>query len=208
MCVYPKSLVSLLFRKISSVLLLASFLVASSAHAVDPWPKRLILIRHAEDDDHTGLLLKKGQDRAEALSLEFAPGGDLSKKYGEISAIYACKQKNSKAMSHSMQTVKPLSDVLHLPIQAPHIPQKAAEMADVLLADANIYGKTAIVAWTHENLANLAHALGVKPRPDDWDNKVFDRMWILDFSPSKKGTHAVVSFRSVPESVLPGDSSH
>ena len=68
------------------------------------------------------------------------------------------------------------------------------------LANPAYRGKTVVVCWTHHNIADLARALGVIPKPPPWRDDVFDRFYLINFS-SRTPT-----LQSLPQRLLPGDA--
>ena len=62
-------------------------------------------------------------------------------------------------------------------------------------------GKTVLVCWEHKKIPEMLLAFGWPQGPKRWDDKVFDRLWILDFDRGRP-----VRFRDLPEKLLPEDS--
>jgi hypothetical protein len=94
----------------------------------------------------------------------------------------------------------PLGHSLKLPVQTPFHSKDFARLAARVLSDPAFRGKTVVICWTHHNLPEFAGALGVKPELPAWKNKVFDRLWVINFSAN------TVQLRDQPQRLLPGDS--
>ena len=64
--------------------------------------------------------------------------------------------------------------------------------------DSNLNGRTVVICWEHSYIINLVRAFGYNSVPAAWDESVFDRTWILNFT----GDH-VSSFEDIPQKLLP-----
>jgi broad specificity phosphatase PhoE len=158
-------------------------------------PHIIMIIRHAEKtgEKSDSDLSKKGYERANALATVFPahfPRPD-----------YLIATKRSKNSNRPVETITPLSKVLHEEIEAKYKDKEFDKLAHELLTDPKYTGKTLLIAWHHGKLPELAKALGAKDVPDEWDDNVFNRVWELTY---KKGA---VTFKDLPENALPEDSA-
>jgi phosphohistidine phosphatase SixA len=166
----------------------------AASDAPYPGPHIIMIIRHAEKtgDKLDADLSKKGYERAEALAKVFPaqfPRPD-----------YLIATKRSKNSNRPVETITPLSKVLHEEIEAKYGDKEYDQLAHELLTDPKYAGKTVLIAWHHGNLPELAEALGAKDAPDKWDDDVFNRVWEITY---EKGT---VQFKDLPENALPEDA--
>src|SRR5262249_35705980 len=98
------------------------------------------------------------------------------------------------------ETLQPLAERLHLPIQTPFPSKDFAALADKVLSDQALAGKTVVICWVHEELPALARKLGVKPEPEPWPADVYDRVWLITYHKR----HAILT--TLAQRLLPGDS--
>ncbi len=102
--------------------------------------------------------------------------------------------------NRSLQTLLPLAEALHLPIDDSFRDREYADLAASLLSGKYV-GKVVLVAWHHGKLPQLAAALGATPPYDPWPSEQFDRIWRIDFLNGK------VTLKDLPYALLPGDSN-
>ncbi len=165
-------------------------------------PARVILLRHAEkppgeSDVH---LSERGEARARALVGFFATG-PVGATNALPAALFAPKFTGRGRGIRPYETLGPLAQHLHLPVQMPYGPAGYAELARQILGDPLLDGKTAIVCWVHDYLPELAKAFGVAPKPERWKGSVYDRVWVITY---RKHRATLVS---LPQKLLPGDAS-
>jgi phosphohistidine phosphatase SixA len=172
--------------------------IAFSAPTTQPLgPHIVMIIRHAEKPDQTDgtvdiNLSKKGFERAAALAKV------IPDHFPKPDFLIATKQ--SKSSNRPFETITPLSQALHEPIETPFKDDEFAQAAKEVLTNPKYVGKTVLIAWHHGKIPQLAKALGVKEVPDKWDPKVFDRVWEITYD---GGT---ASWKDLPQNALPGDS--
>jgi hypothetical protein len=178
------------------------------------YPQHILLIRHAEktgdtDDVH---LSKQGQERAEVLEKLFVATKNRPEPFPTPDFIFAaCHHKDSQ---RPIETVTPLAKKLKLTVndnfdsKLPAPDKKddmkkagAAELRDELFGSTKYYGKTILVSWRHSTLPDLARTLKANKVPEKWEDKVFDRVWQIDYDDQGNTT-----FRDLPQRLLPGDS--
>lgn len=168
-------------------------------------PARVVLIRHAEKISDAELdLSPRGFERADALP-KF-----IEDKFGFPIAIFPMmpKQEDGADVSsrRSVQTVLPLANDLQaraIPFyfRAEYTRNKTEKMVKEIKSNPNYDGKLVLICWQHEKLSEIARELGVK-KVKDWNSSVFDRAWVIDFSPKGK----VTDFQDVAQNLLSGDS--
>ncbi len=168
--------------------LLSPFLARADAGR----PKQIYLIRHGEKTgDKSDIHLNpRGMERAAALSKLF-PG-----RFEPPEVLFASHQ--SAHSNREVETIRPLAQSLHLPIDDSFADEDYARLARRLLT--GFAGKTILVCWHHGNLPAFAAALGVKNPPSPWPDTQFDRLWKISFG----ATGAVME--NLPEHLLAGDS--
>jgi broad specificity phosphatase PhoE len=155
-------------------------------------PKVIYIIRHAEKPDggDDPDLSPKGYERAAALA------NVIPDHFSVPDMIFAAAK--SKHSDRPVETVTPLAQNLHLSIQDNVSDKDYADLAHALLTDPRYTGKTILICWHHEEIPDLAQALGADA-PKKWSSDVFDRVWELTFDQG----HVV--FQNLPEKALPGD---
>jgi hypothetical protein len=104
--------------------------------------------------------------------------------------------------NRAYETIIPLASCLKLPIDNNYSDSKddIDRLADDVLRNPKFIGKCVLICWHHGKIANLAHKLGVKPKPDEWDPMVFDRIWSIHYK------DAAAQMQNLPERLLHGDA--
>jgi hypothetical protein len=173
-----------------------------AAETVLAAPARVILLRHAEKppDKSTVHLSERGESRACAL-LALLEVRSVMGTNGPPAALFAPKFTRQGHSRRPYETLKRLADHLKLSVQMPYGPSDYAALANRVLSDPALDGKTVIVCWIHDHLPALAKALGVKPEPGRWKSSVYDRIWIITY----KDHRAILA--DLPQKLLPGDSA-
>jgi len=166
-------------------------------------PAQIILLRHAEKpDDETALHLSaRGEQRARALA-DFLGKPNALTSNAPITALYATRVTRHAHSQRTGQTLAPLAKRMSLPVRTPYESEQYAFLARDILSNRAYQGKTVVICWTHHDMAELAEALGVLPKPPKWKDKTFDRLWIIH-----PGGHSA-GFQDVPQRLLQGDSKH
>jgi len=164
-------------------------------------PAQIILLRHAEkpDEKENSHLSLQGRERAMALAPFLAGTPELTKS-GPPNALFAAKPTARDHSRRAFETLTPASEQWKITLQTPFGAQDYEALAKLLLQDAELRGKNVVVCWPHEFLANIAAALGVKPRPSDWKGSVYDRVWLISFP------HGKATLTDLPQRLLFGDS--
>jgi hypothetical protein len=159
-------------------LLLAWMLFVPSAQSQTPG-LTVVIIRHGERNDATGNLSCKGLHRAMALPQV------MNAKFKTFSAIYVPALGGGKSTSHArmFQTATPVAVQDNLPLNSKFAVGAANELATDILKKTG----TVLVVWEHDNISDIAAALGVKDKHLKWGDSDFDSIWILRIGTSKKG---------------------
>lgn len=173
----------------------------AGAHFAPACPAQVILLRHAEKpaDESDSRLSEKGRLRAEALAGWITNTPAVVAK-GFPAAIFASKPSARGHSGRASETVQPMAERLNLPLRTPFRPADYRAMAEHVLSDPEFDDKTVVICWVHDYLPELAHALGVKPKPKEWDSDVFDRAWIITYG--KKGA----TLKSIRQKLYLGDA--
>lgn len=160
-------------------------------------PATILLIRHAEKlTDGQIDLSPTGFERAKLIPQLFAPGHTPALPIPQ--ALFATHL--SKHSNRPVQTITPLSESLHLPIDNTTLNDDYAQLAQKLLSGAYA-GKVVLVSWHHGNLPAFATALGATPPYAQWPEAQFDRIWRIDYKDGK------ATLTDVPQDLMPGDSN-
>ncbi len=171
----------------------AALINLTAAADVPGRPSEILIIRHAEkpEPERDVHLNDRGRARAEALP------GLFTSRFARPEFLFAAEQ--SKFSNHSYETLAPLARVLDLPIDH-HLPDnKYRALAKLILTDPRYRGKRIFICWHHESIPHLAQALGATGTPTNWRDKVYDRVWRLQYSGD------TVVFENLPQQLLPGD---
>ena len=160
-------------------------------------PATILLIRHAEKlTDGQIDLSPTGFERAKLIPQLFAPGHTPALPTPQV--LFATHL--SKHSNRPVQTITPLSEALHLPIDHTIENDEYAQLAQTLLSGKYV-GKIVLVAWHHGNLPALATALGATPPYAKWPETQFDRVWKIDYKDGK------ATLTDLPQHLIPGDSN-
>ena len=164
-------------------------------------PAKIILFRHAEEaeDGSKESLSRRGQERAMALvpmlthTPEFLAGDARA-------VLFATKLSPHATDNHTHETLQPLASQLGLKINAPYANSDYQALARYLLTSDTCKEKTIVICWTHSHIAGLLLALGVKPEPEPWSKRVYDRLVVVIYD---QGTARMIN---LPQKLLFGDS--
>lgn len=192
-------------RKILLTLLFCA--IAAPAFAA---PAQVILIRHAEKPEYGNELSEKGYKRAEAL-VNFFRTAPAVTGYGTPVAIYAMAPKNEDSSVRAIQTVKPLANALAITLNTGFTRGQAHKLVADIMENPKYTGRMVLVCWQHGHLTDIVRELAeYSPYgpaapvalPAAWPDSSFDRAWIIDLYRGR-----VLSFKDVPQRLLPGDSN-
>lgn len=137
---------------------------------------KVVIIRHAEKAKDGDNLSCQGQNRALQLA------NVLHQKINKPDFTYVPALKLDKATKHSrmFQTVTPFAVKYDLTINSKYAVDDFKEMAKSVLKK----NGTVLMVWSHAEIHDLAHALGVKDAPD-WQDTDFDTIWAITYANGK-----------------------
>jgi hypothetical protein len=176
-------------------------LLLCNALAAFGQPAHIILLRHAEKPDNPAdvHLSPQGQERARALVSLFGSNSPLTSN-APVAALYATRVTRHDHSQRTGETLAPLAKELGLSVQTPYETSFYPLLARDVLANSAYLGKTVVICWTHHHIADLAGALGVKPKPAPWKDRTFDRLWLI------KPTGGSAGLQDLPQRLLKGDT--
>lgn len=159
-------------------------------------PATILLIRHAEKlTDGQIDLSPIGFERARLLPKVFAPGARPDLPTPQV--LFATHE--SAHSNRPIQTLTPLAEALHLPIDDRFRDEDYAALASTLLSG-KYAGKVVLIVWHHGKIPQLATALGATPPYKPWPEQQYDRIWRIDYVKGK------VTLQDLPYALMPGDS--
>ncbi len=174
---------------------------AAPAHFVaEKAPAIVLILRHAEKpiDDKASDLAPQGYKRAMALpGLFFPQSGSSVPRFPRPDALFATAV--SKHSNRPIETITPLSQALHLPINRDFEDAETGSIAKEVLSG-RYAGKTVLICWHHGEIHNIAKAFGVADAPK-WKEEVFDQVWQIEWHDGQ----AVLTI--LPQQLMPGDST-
>ncbi|HEY7636266.1 MAG TPA: hypothetical protein VH763_12005 [Gemmatimonadales bacterium] len=162
--------------------MLVGLLAATSSLSPSPQPAQIILLRHADepDDPHNPHLSPAGVERAEGL-VAFITTDSAMTRFGLPVAIFATRTTKHGNGQRTQETVAPLARRLQLPVLTPFLSEDFAALAKRILLDPGYAGKTVLICWNHEEIPQLAKALGVRPQPPKWKGSVYDLVYRITY---------------------------
>ena len=186
----------------------------SGIHSTHAAVAQIFLIRHAEkptpDQVVAGVdefgqvnwndLSVLGWQRAGALA---ALLGDerTSKVLGFVRPIhlFAAAPTRDAPSARSVSTLKPLADVLRVPIRLDFAVGRERQLAELA---ASLRGSV-LIAWQHEGIVKIAAELAASNQalPTQWPADRYDLIWALT------GSLGRCRFRQIPQELLAGDRS-
>ncbi len=190
-------------------LMAAAALAAPFCAGIEPasaTPARLIILRHGEKADPYRLC-ETGRQRARALVKQYL-GKDAQNSLfapGTVpEAVYTIS-------IHTIETASPTANSWDLPLvfysvipagKEPKLfetdlARRSKQAADALLTNPRFDGKTVIVVWEHNNIADaslppeqraltLRYALNLDRLPgvpETWPDQTYNYFWIVDYAP-------------------------
>lgn len=165
-----------------TITLLALLANPVSHHGPVPPPAHIILIRHAEKpaDTTDPHLSPAGVQRARRLA-SFITTDPAMTRLGVPVAVFATRTTRHDDGQRTQETVAPLARALKLPVQTPYLGRDFAALARMILRNPAFAGKTVLICWNHEEIPQLAAALGVSPAPPKWKASVFDVVYVISY---------------------------
>ena len=164
-------------------------------HAEKPVPGRTEGVRWRGEPDPASLTAL-GWQRAGAL-VHFFEQPRVS-QIARPDHLFAVSFDRARVDSsrRSKQTLRPLSQKLGLRVNDAF----GKEQEDQLVQACAALSGTVLIAWSHENIGSIVHALGASASaPGTWPDERFDVVWVFDRQAG--GT----VFTQVPQHLLAGD---
>lgn len=162
----------------------------------------ILVIRHAEKPDSGYELSPVGVARAAAY-VNYFKNYKLDGQPLKIDAIFATA--DSKGSHRPRLTVTPTAQALGLPIDSSIKDKDFQKLADELKAAP--HGHVILIAWHHEEIPNLIHALGAdadKIIPGGkWPAEVFG--WVIQLRYDANGQ--LIEAKRIDENLMPDDSN-
>jgi phosphohistidine phosphatase SixA len=160
-------------------------------------PRIVMIIRHAEKPpgakaEKDPNLSSRGYERAAALAKV------IPERFPKPDFLIATKR--TKSSNRPVETITPLSNVLHEPIESTFKDEAFERLAHAVLTNPKYAGKVVLIAWHHGKIPDLAKALGAEDVPNKWNSQVFDRVWQITYD------NGAATWKDLPEDALPGDS--
>jgi hypothetical protein len=145
-------------------------------------PAQIILLRHAEKpaDPADPHLSPAGVKRAKQL-VKAIKTDPVMMRFGLPVAVFATQTTKDDNGQRTQETVAPLAAALELPVQTPYHGKDYAALAKLILSNRDYAGKTVVICWNHEEIPQLAAALGVTPQPPKWKGSVFDVVYVISY---------------------------
>jgi hypothetical protein len=171
--------------------LFISLLLVCSTAPVFAQPREIIVVRHAEkppDPDDKGLS-ELGRRRAQSLVKFFSENPEAT-KLGKPAALFATGLGKGGKGQRCQQTLKPLSESLHLPVQTPFKAEENAALAKQILSDPKLKEKVVLICWTKERIPELMAAVGVRDVPRKLQEDEYDFVYLL--TPEAGGLHVKI----------------
>jgi hypothetical protein len=173
-------------RTKGAIVLFSLFATPMPTHSQVARPAQIILIRHADkpadpEDPH---LSQAGVKRSERL-VSFIMTDSVMTRFGLPVAVFATRTTKHGDGQRTQETVAPLARALKLPVQTPFVGKDYAALANLILEEPAYAGKTLLICWNHEQIPQLAAALGVTPEPPNWKGSVFDRVYVISYHDDK-----------------------
>ena len=170
----------------SAFVLISLLALPAPTHSPVPPPAHIILIRHAEApaDPANPHLSPVGVKRAERL-VAYITRDPAMTSLGTPVAIFATQTTKDDNGQRTQETVAPLARALKLPVQTPFHGKDFAAVAKLILANPAFAGKTVLICWNHEEIPQLAAALGVQPAPRKWKGSIFDQVYVISYHKGK-----------------------
>jgi broad specificity phosphatase PhoE len=141
---------------------------------------RILLMRHAEKtgDPMDPHLSQDGSARAAKLA-DYIPVTFGTPRFLIATSI-------SKHSMRPIETIKPLSQKIGVPIDATFADQDYGALVSQLFSEPRYAdaGTLILVCWHHGNIPSMMHALRAKPGdyPDPWDAHVFNQILDLTYA--------------------------
>ena len=139
--------------------------------------KKVVIIRHAEKPDKGDNLSCSGFNRALALPAV------LYSKYKLPEHIFVPDVKSGKSTNRSRmyQTIVPFAIKYNLDIDTRYDADDVKDLAEDIM---KIPGYV-LVVWEHNNIPDIAQALGIQEKDLKWKDSDYDTIWVISFKDGK-----------------------
>jgi len=183
-----------------NIILFATCIFLYSFVNLDAMPAQICIIRNAEKSDQNNSLSLKGKERAAALVPFFMENENLI-TYGLPAAIYAMGAPTPESSHATFDTVAPLAEQLKLTINDKYEKFNYKKMVDEIKENTLYQGKTVIICWDNAYIPEITRGFSALQSPARWINDVYDKVWIITFTPTGKAI-----FQNIPQRLMFGDS--
>jgi len=161
----------------------------------------ILVIRHAEKPDKGDDLSKAGKQRAKAYVKYFK---NFTVASQPLKVDYLFATADSKASRRPRLTLEPFSKAVGLAIDTQFQDTQVQQLVNAIQAKPP--GKTTLICWHHEQIPQLATALGADSnnlfRDGKWPDNVFG--WVIQLRYDSDGH--LVEAKRINENLMPDDS--
>jgi hypothetical protein len=167
----------MMIRTLFFIAFITSAQYASAQQAQAPASLNVIIIRHAEKPEKGDNLSCQGLNRAMQLPAV------LVKQFGVPNYAYVPAPTVGKATKSGrmMQTIWPMAVKYNLTVNSKYDVKETAALAKNILKRSG----TVLVVWEHNNIADIATALGVNTTALNWPGNDYDSIWKINVKGSK-----------------------
>jgi hypothetical protein len=184
--------------KVLAVRIVALLVVIAACSEAQAQPREVLIIRHAEKPEGASIHLRpEGQKRAEALPRLFVKGPDRPDPFPTPDFLFATRKSSNS--NRPVETLTPLAKALNLEINDRFKDGEYDKLAAELLTDPRYAGKTVLVCWHHGKIPELARSLKAQDVPQEWKDRVFDRVWVITYKDGKG------KLKKRHQGLMPGD---
>ena len=167
----------------------------------NPTLASVYIVRHGEEQVDGPHLNDQGRQRANLLSTWFTKNPKMV-THGLPIGVFGASPKSPDGSLRSIETCVPYAQQHGLSVNEAYTHDETKDAATSIEGLPEGENKSVIVCWKHEDIPDLAHALGATQAPDKWDHKAYDRVWKIEYK-----TDGSVDFQDLPQNLLPGDSA-
>jgi broad specificity phosphatase PhoE len=178
---------------------MAVLIVAAAACSrAQAQPREVLIIRHAEKPGGDSIHLSpEGQQRAEALPRLFMKSPDRPDPLPTPEFLVATKKSSNS--NRPVETLTPLAKALNLDLNDRYKDEEFDRLATELLTNPRYAGKIVLVCWHHGKIPELAQGLKAPDVPEKWNDRVFDRVWVITYKDGK------AKLGNRPQALMPQD---
>jgi len=134
--------------------------------------KLIMIIRHGEKlNDEVTNLSPRGEARAHCLIDVFGNNGS----YATPQVILAQNPTEKKQSTRPRDTVVPLAESLGLNVDLSFTSNQVKKLAKFVNESPS---EVFLISWSNDKIPDIAEKLGIT-NPPDWDNDVFDDIWMI-----------------------------